>query len=143
MREIEFRGKDIVSGKWRHGHYFELGADNHSYIKAFSESTRDLMHSFIVDKKTVGQYTGLKDADGKKIFEGDILECDTEGYPREIKRGVVEYFIDGFSVAAKGDLRHFLYLDPNFKGSAKWCILGNIHEWKLMIFTTDFCDAAK
>lgn len=64
MREILFRGKRVIDGKW-------------------VESCCPLgeMHSGTVtydfESKTVCQYTGLTDKDGRKVFEGDIIESHT------------------------------------------------------------------
>lgn len=130
MRETEFRGKSINDGKWYYGKLF-----THNMILFLSDDEIEKMScfdmcSYVEDvyEETVGEYTGRKDKNGKKIFDGDIVKYHTEGYSFETDTiGVVEFCEGTFGIASNKK-QHFLSF-YNMSSYVRYIeVIGNLYD---------------
>ena len=123
MREILFRGKRTDNDEWVEGFYQEY-PEGYVHIQNTSNDW------FPVIPKTVGQFTGLTDRSGKRIFEGDIIHCITFGFERdefttEIKFGA-RSGVQGFYLSNGRNMFYFDQSDLTRFNDA--LVIGNIYD---------------
>lgn len=125
MREILFRGKIIGITDWIHGYYAKSGENHFILLDTDSEDNYS-----IVSPETVGQYTGLTDKNGMKVFEGDILIDDDNWF-----KGLVVFrhisIAPDFDDSCEGSGFYAVVQRIPYRGLTYICsskIIGNIHD---------------
>ena len=130
MREILFRGRlkaengELKKGDWVYGDLVTLidGKEKHLHIYGKGE----------VKAETIGQYTGLTDKNGKKIFEGDIVWFEDESPSNyeyhdctEMRCGAIEYGYNCFYITNRIAVE---MEDLIYDGKLDVEVIGNIHD---------------
>ena len=131
MREILFRGKRCDNGEWVEGYYIRADHYWHNHgihkdwiiLGASANGGWFALHNkYAVKSETVGQFTGLTDKNGKKIFEGDIVRYMNK------ETMVVVWNNDSASFAIAYSAINFNYLATISGAHIYLEVIGNIHD---------------
>jgi len=118
MRDIVFRGKRIDNREWIYGFYYKTKGKH--IILGDREPDSNGQKEKEINPETVGQFTGMYDKNGVKIFEGDIIQRDYKVAGKTLyEKRVIEYksaYFAGFQ---------FIKGKPNNMGCE---VIGNIHD---------------
>ena len=123
MREITFRGKREKTGEWVDGYLIKRDEPFlHDIVVPIGNSSQ---MTYAIIRGTVGQYTGFKDRNEKRIFEGDVLSqqgCSDIYIVFDEKTASLGWSFTDF-IRSQG------YIHRINKEGMQWCkIIGNIHD---------------
>ena len=129
MREILFRGKRIGTGEWVDGLIVKTNncsvfivneADEYGCGICIQESSLD--KNYEVDPSTVGQFTGLTDKNGQRIFESDIVRYMKNDVMVVVWNNESASFVGAYSAI------NFNYCATLINGHMYLEVIGNIHD---------------
>lgn len=136
MRTIKFRGYNRKNEKWLYGFYLQNRGQH--FVCPDEFATGKSWEDYEIDPETLGQYTGLRDGDGREIYEGDLLrleDCELaygqvvwhpNGY-FAIDRHFGKYDFSKFKCRPLGEMLNFELSNGKH---LRFVLLDNIHDYK-------------
>lgn len=134
MREILFRAKRTTKNEFAYGSLYVCGRkDGKCEIENYNRDMNIERFAYAVIPETVGQYTGLTDKNGKKIFEGDIVHLYGDEHSLSRYKGIdynaLVIFKDGGFCAIDGTEDDYAVRRYNFVSQNLYCeVIGNIYD---------------
>lgn len=120
MRENKYRGRRLDNGEWVIGHLVKMWGEWHIL------NSDNVNTAYPVEPATIGQYTGLKDKNGKEIYEGDVMRFITEF--GETMTSEVAFMNGFFYIQGEEEDDDDIYGITYAVKSMNAEIIGNIHD---------------
>lgn len=140
-REIKFRAKDVNTGDWRYGYLVLHETQEHGVIIVHGDKEHPyeiLYDEWDIDPKTAGQFTGLKDKDGKEIYTDDVVKdsyyrdngwndwkVESKGYVKFINGAFCLVDIEDLDSEQMYDILYKRMYPPDTKAVGSIEIIGN------------------